>query len=218
MLVFGAKVRYQTVSRGVFHCERCGGDRDYLHRAGRRWFHLAGVALLPGGGERREHLRCAVCGTCYRVELLAVPTVEQMRTALLEATTTAVLAMLRAGDWSSAAAQHRAIDLIRAAGSASDGEPSLVVVSPAARAGLADHPAGQDFIPSARLCRAMELFAVQLEERAKEWFLAKIVRVGLADGALSLPERHVAQAIAQHLGMTQARAEDVIWRVEQASP
>ncbi len=85
LALVGSRVCYRTIGSGVFHCERCGGDRPYRHRSGRRWAHLLGIplALLGGTG---EHLRCTVCRTCYRVELLAVPTIEQMLVALLVGT------------------------------------------------------------------------------------------------------------------------------------
>lgn len=217
MLVVGSKTRYRTIGRGVFHCERCGGDRGYQHRSGTRWLVVLGVPVRRSNGAASEHLRCVECGTCYRVELLAVPTVEQMRAALLEATTAAVLAMLQAGGWESPAARRRGIEMIKDAGSAEYSEASLLVAVPAMRAELAEHPAGQERESAPRLRSALEMFGLQLEARAKEWFLAAVVQVGLADGALSADERQVARTIARYLGMSQARAQDVIWLTEVAS-
>ncbi|MHB1876624.1 MAG: hypothetical protein ACYCPF_17430 [Streptosporangiaceae bacterium] len=216
MLVVGSKARYRTAARGVFHCERCGGDREYLHRAGRRWLYALAVPLLPQGGAASEHLRCVDCGTCYRVDLLAVPTTREMRAALLAATTAAVLAMLQAGGWASPAARRSGVELIRNSGSEDYSEASLAVAVPALRAELAEHPAGQDDA-APRLGPAVEVFALQLEEHAKEWFLARIVQVGLADGGLSEDERQAARMIARHLGMSESRAQDVIWLTEVAS-
>src|SRR5260221_10349332 len=112
LALVGSRVCYRTIGSGVFHCERCGGDRPYRHRSGRRWAHLLGIplALLGGTG---EHLRCTVCRTCYRVELLAVPTIEQMLVALLVGTKAAVLEMLRAGGACSPAARRRAAPMSR---------------------------------------------------------------------------------------------------------
>src|SRR5258708_29620843 len=105
LALVGSRVCYRTIGSGVFHCERCGGDRPYRHRSGRRWAHLLGIplALLGGTG---EHLRCTVCRTCYRVELLAVPTIEQMLVALLVGTKAAVLEILSAGGACSPAASR----------------------------------------------------------------------------------------------------------------
>jgi hypothetical protein len=225
LALVGSRVCYRTIGSGVFHCERCGGDRPYRHRSGRRWAHLFGIplALLGGTG---EHLRCAVCHTCYRVELLAVPTMEQMLAALLVGTKAAVLAMLRAGGAGSPAARRRAVQMIRAAGASDYHDGRLL-------AALADHGAsGAPGVPGmpgpgrtvtgddglvVGLRPAVEAFAIQLEPHAREWFLAKIVEIGLADGPLSADERAVAGTVARYLGMTAAHGRDVIMLTEDAA-
>lgn len=198
----GSRVWYRTVGRGVFHCERCGGDRPYRHRSGRRWAHLLGIPVAALGSTG-EHLRCTICRTCYRVDLLAVPTMEQMLVALLAGTEAAVLAMLRAGGAGSPAARRRGIAMIRAAGATDFPDDRL---SAALDGG---QPIG--------LRPAIEAFAVQLDWHAREWFLAKVVEVGLADGALSPDERAVAGTVARYLGMSASRGDDVISLAEQAA-
>jgi len=197
----GSRVCYRTLGRGVFHCERCGGDRPYQHRSGRRWLHLLGVPVAALGGTG-EHLRCAVCRTCYRVELLAVPTVDQMELALLAGTKAAVLAMLSAGGAGSQASR-RGVELISAAGA--DGYDD---------GRLAAELAGG---PAIGLRPALEAFAVQLEGHATEWFLAKVVEVGLADGPLSSAERDVTGTVARYLGMSPGRGRDVVSLAERAA-
>jgi len=71
--------------------------------------------------------------------------------------------------------------------------------------------------PVPGLRSAVETFAIQLEMRAREWFLAGIVRVGLADGSLSGAERDVVGTVARYLGMSQAQADDVILHAEEAA-
>ena len=207
----GARVYYRTVASGDFHCERCGGDRPYRHRSGRRWVHLLGLPLVPLD-RTGEHLRCAICRTCYRVELLAVPTSEHMQVALLNATTAATLAMLNAGGSASQASRRRAIELIISAGSPQYSEPDLDVA-------LGIEPAETELScgPVPGLRRAMETLAIQLETYSKEWFLAKVVQVGLADGLLSSAERDVVGTVARYLGLSQARADDVIQVAEEAA-
>jgi hypothetical protein len=217
LALVGARVRYRTVGRGAFHCERCGGDRSYKHRSGRRLAHVLGIPVASLG-RTGEHLRCTVCGTCYRVELLAVPTVEQMLVALRAGTKAAVLAMLKAGA-AGPAARHRGIAMIRAAG-----EPDvhdgwlLAALSDAGTAGSDAAELPQDADGSAVALRpAIEAFAIQLDIYAREWFLAKVVQVGLADGPLTATERSVAGTVARYLGMTASRGEDVISLVEEAA-
>lgn len=214
LAVVGSRVCYRTIGHGEFHCERCGGDRPYRHRAGRRWASLLGLPVVRCG-DTGEHLRCAICLTCYRVELLAVPTMAQMRLALLAATTTAVHAMLRAGGPIIPAAKRRAIALIRSAGSPDYGEANL-------SAALGTGPGQASGVPQQHgqvlgLRPALEAVAIQLEAHAREWFLAKIVHVGLASGSLSPAEREVAATIARYLGMTKAQARAVIALTEEAA-
>jgi tellurite resistance protein len=213
LLVGGSRVCYRTIGHGVFHCERCGGDRQYRHRSGRRWAHLLGIPIVSLGSTG-EHLCCTVCGTCYRVELLAVPTTDQMQAAMLAGTTAAVHAMLRAGGAGRAAARRRGIEAIRSAGSPDYDEACLE----AALEGQADQP---DQVPaqgaSIGLRPALEAFAIQLDTHAREWFLAKVVQVGLAGGSLSVAEREVICAIARYVGLTQAQARAIISFSEEAA-
>ncbi len=203
LVVAGSRVCYRTVGQGVFHCERCGGDRPYRQRAGRRWAHVLGIPVLALGATG-EHLRCEVCRTCYRVDLLAVPTAEQMQVALLAATRASVLALLRAGCAASRTARSRAVEAIRDAGAAEFDEAGLATA-------LADPGAGIGLRP------AMEALTIQLEGYAREWFLANVVHVGLADGHLGGAERAVAEAIARHLGMSDVQGRAVIAVAEEAA-
>lgn len=214
MLVsLGPRVYYRTLANGVFHCERCGGDRPYRHRSGRRWAQLLGLPVVPLN-RTGEHLRCTICRTCYRVELLAVPTAEQMQVALLSATTAATLAMLNAGDSASHASRRRAIEMIIGAGSPQYGEPDLET---ALELSMKPPDARLSCGPVPALRGAVETLAIQLETYSKEWFLAKVVQVGLADGSLTTAERDVVGTVARYLGLSQARADDVIQIAEEAA-
>jgi tellurite resistance protein len=206
--VFGPRVRYRTIGHGAFHCERCGGDREYLHRSGRHWISVFGILPVVPLSRAGEHLRCAECGTCYRVELLAVPTLTQMQTALVAGTTACALAILRAEGSASPAARRRAVDAIRSAGSPEYDDAALV----AALTGMAED---RGSTPALRV--AVESLSIQLEGHAREWFLARIVRIGLAGGSLGVAQRQVIQTIARHLGMSVAQAREVISLAEEAA-
>ncbi len=213
MLIVGTKVSHRVVGQGTFHCERCGGDRPYRHRASRRWYHVLRIPLIPAGGAG-EHLQCVICETCYRVELLAVPTTTQMLVALRDGSLAAVLAMLLAGEPVSAVARRRAIEAIIAAGRPEYGEENLTSDLAGLRAlGAPDEPGH----PGVYLQRILSTLAIQLEPHAREWFLAGIVRIGLTDGGLSGAERQVIRQIAHCFGMTQAQAQDVIWLTGEAA-
>jgi hypothetical protein len=183
---------------------------------------MLGVPVYPLASTG-EHLRCTVCRTCYRVELLGVPTAGQMQAALLDGTKAAVLTMLQAGDPASRVACERATDLVSAAGADEYGEDGLAadLTGPGDEAGGGEAVGDGSGQPRARagssLRRAVERLALQLEPHAREWFLSNVVQVGLADGSLSPTERDVAGAVARHLGMSEARAQKVIMQAEQAA-
>jgi len=207
LVIFGFRVLYRTIGHGTFHCQRCGGDREYRHRAGRRWLTLFFIPVIPLN-RAGEHVRCAVCGTRYHMEVLSLPTVVQMQAALPAGMRAAAIAMLRAGGGSSGPARRRAIDAIKGSGLADYDDAALDADLSA--------PAlpGQ---PGRELAGPLNRLTVQLAVPAREWFLAEAVRIGLADGMLSDDERHVAREIAAQLGMTPAQARGVIAMTEEGA-
>ncbi|HXW44151.1 MAG TPA: hypothetical protein VEL03_05165 [Streptosporangiaceae bacterium] len=203
MVFIGFGLHFRITGRGVLHCQRCGGDRQYRRCAGRRWLHVFFLPVLPLDSIP-EHVQCTACGQRYRVEVLALPTTAQMQSALPAATRVAVAAMLCAGDATSAVARASAVDAVRAAGVPRYGDRALA-------ADLAREAAGGD------RASALGTLAIQLIMPAHEWFLAGIVRVGLADGQLSPEQRGAAKHIAACLGMTPAQAHGVIWMTEESA-
>lgn len=204
LIIFGIRVCYRAIGQGAFHCQRCGGDREYQHLAGRRWFTLLFIPVIPLG-QAGEHVRCSTCGTRYRMEVLSLPTAAQMQAALPAGTRAAALVMLRAGGGSSGPARRRAIDAIKGAGLADYDDAALDADLSALAA------PGQD------LAGPLNRLTVQLAVPAREWFLAEAVRIGLADGMLSGDERNAAREIAAQLGMTPAQARGVISMTEEGA-
>jgi tellurite resistance protein len=207
LLIFGLRVFYRTIGQGKFHCQRCGGDREYRHRAGRRWITLLFIPVVPLT-RVGEHVKCAVCGTWYRMGVLALPTAAQMLAALPAGMRAAATVVLRAGGGSSAPARRRAIDAIKSAGLADYDDAALD--ADLATSAMSANPA-QD------LAGSLNRLAIQLAVPAREWFLADAVRIGLADGPLSDEERQAAQEIAAQLGMTLAQARGVISMTEEGA-
>lgn len=200
----GFRFHFRTTGSGMLHCQRCGGDRRYRQCAGRQWMHLLFIPVLPLD-RIAEHVQCVTCGTRYRSEVLAMPTTAQMLAALPAGTRGAVGAMLRAGDEDSAAARACAIEMVHNAGLQDYGEVAL----------------GEDLrggeSTATGLTSAVRALAIQLTAPAHEWFLADVVRVGLADGQLSDAERCAAREIAALLGMSAAQARDVISMTEEGA-
>jgi hypothetical protein len=184
------------------HCFRCGGDREYRKCVGRRWMHLFFLPVMPLD-RVAEHVQCKVCATRYRIEVLDLPTAGQMLVALPAGTRAAVTAMILAGDTTSSAARASAVEAVRHAGLDSYDDAAL-------GADLAAGSGGDLVIVLGTLAR-------QLTMPAHEWFLADVIRVGLADGQLSPGERSAAREIAACLGMTPAQAHGVIVMTEESA-
>jgi hypothetical protein len=207
VIIFGWRVLYRPVGQGVFHCQRCGGDRQFQHLAGRRWFHVLFVPLIPLS-PAGQHVRCAVCGTRYRIEVLNIPTTAQMQEALPGGMRAAAVAMLRAAGGGGWPARRRAMDAVRGAGLADYSDQAL---DADISASLTSPQAGPDLV------RSLNTLAIQLAVPAREWFLAEIVRIGLADGPLTDDERRATHEIAARLGMSHAQAHGVIAVTEEGA-
>lgn len=201
LLIFGLSVFFRTVGQGDFHCPNCGGDRHYRQRVARRWFTLFFIPVIPLN-RVGEVVECTTCRTRFNHDVLRLPTARQMAAALPTAMRAASAAVLAAGDPASSAARGRAVDAVRGYGFAAFDDATL-------SADLA-HP--QD--------GAAEVIAqagAQLTTEAREWFLAQVVRVALADGAIGAGERQALHMVAGSLGMTPAHAVGVIATTEGAA-
>jgi len=201
LLIWGFRTFYRTIGQGVFHCRRCGGDREYRHRSGRRFFTLFFIPVIPLT-KTGEHAQCTTCRTRYHLDVLGLPTAAQMQAALPTGMRAAAAVMLRSGSPDSPAARQRAVEAIQGAGSQGYGDASL-------DADLAQ--------PVEAVTSALSQVGRQLTPDAREWFLAEVVRIGLMDGPLSDQQRQTAQAVAADLGMTQAQGYGVISMTEQAA-
>ena len=201
LIIFGIRVSHRTIAQGTFHCRRCGGDRQYRHRVGRRWFTLFFIPVIPLN-KVGEHVQCTTCRTRYVTDALSLPTTAQMQAALPAGMRAAASAMLRSGDPSSPAARQRAIEAIIGAGMPGYSEAML------------DDDLRQPF---EAIRPALNQVGSQLTVQAREWYLADVIRIALADGQLTDSERLAAQAIGADLGMTQAQALGVIAMTEQSA-
>jgi len=201
LIIFGLRVFYRTIAQGTFHCRRCGGDRQYRHRAGRRWFTLFFIPAIPLNSVG-EHVQCATCRTRYVVDVLQLPTTAQMQAALPAGMRAAVSAMLRSGDPSSPVSRQRAIEAVIASGVPNYDDVMLHA----------------DLVQSSDAIRpALGQVGAQLTIQAREWYLAEVIRIAMADGPLTETERQAAQAIGADLGMTQAQVVGVVAMTEQSA-
>ena len=201
LIIFGLRVFYRTIAQGTFHCRRCGGDRQYRHRAGRRWFTLFFLPVIPLNAVG-EHVQCTTCRTRYVTEVLSQPTTAQMQAALPAGMRAAVAAMLRSGDASSPVSRQRAIEAVIASGVPNYDESML-------NADLTQ--------PFEAIRPALNQVGAQLTIQAREWYLTEVIRIALTDGPLSETERQAAMAIGADLGMTQAQVIGVVAMTEQSA-
>ncbi len=241
MSVIGIRFYFRTTGHGTVHCQRCGGDRLYQRCTGRRWIHLLQIPLIPLD-RIGEHVQCRICRTRYRLEVLGMPTVAAMQAALPAGSLAAIRTMLRAGDPASAPARSRAIEMMQRAGlvdyddAALTADLATATAAVAAAVAAADPTGDPSADPAADTTGAtaadmtataaadsggvpasLRTLARQLIMPAPEWFLADVVRIGLADGPLSDEERAAAQQIAVYLGMTSAQAHGVIVLTEESA-
>ncbi len=203
--MFGLRVCFRTVGHGMFHCQRCGGDRRYRRRAGRRWFHILYIPVIRLG-KTGEHLQCLVCFGRFRTGALAIPTAAQMEAALPAGTLAAATCMLLAGNPGSRPARRRVLAAVQAAGLSGYDEATLDEDLSRSEASGGDDLAGP-----------LNTLAAQLAVPAREWFLANVVRIGLADGQLTDEQRLAARHVAANLGLTPAHAYGVITMTEEAA-
>lgn len=206
LIIFGVRVYFRTIGQGTFHCQRCGGDRTYRLRSGRRWVHVFFIPLIPLT-HAGEFVQCDRCGARYSADVLTLPTMAQMQSALPAGMRAAAVTMLRAGDPGSSAARRRVSDAVAGAGLAGYDDAKI-------DADLRESPG---YCAGEPVAVRLEVLAGQLAPPAREWFLAEIIRVGLADGALSDAERQAAMGIAASLGMSTAQAIGVIALTEQGA-
>ena len=201
LIIFGLRVFYRTIAQGTFHCRRCGGDRQYRHRAGRRWFTLFFLPVIPLNAVG-EHVQCTTCRTRYVTEVLSQPTTAQMQAALPAGMRAAVSAMLRSGDPASAVSRQRAIEAVIGSGVPNYDEAML----------------SADLMqPFETIRPALNQVGGQLTIQAREWYRAEVIRIALADGPLLETERQAALAIGLDLGMTQAQVVGVVAMTEQSA-
>jgi hypothetical protein len=201
LIIWGLRVFYRTIAQGVFHCRKCGGDRQYRHRAGRRFFTLFFIPVIPLT-KVGEHIQCTTCKTRYVTDVLRLPTAAQMQATMPAGVRALVAAMLLAGDAGNAAARRGAVEMV--AGAGAHGYDAAALDADLARRPDAAAP-------------MIAALGAQLKPEAREWYLAELIRIGLADGPLTGGERAAAEALAAGLGMTRAQAVGVITLTEQSA-
>lgn len=202
MIIFGLSVFFfGTIGEGVFHCPRCGGDRHYKHKSGRRWFTLFFAPVIPLD-KVGEIVRCETCRGRFDPEVLSIPTAERMAAAGPSGLRAAAVLVLAAGDPSDPGARARAVGAIRGAGASGYCEAAL-------DADLAQPPAAAE--------QALRGAASALAPHGRERLVAEAARVGLAAGPLTDGQRQALLRVGDWLGLTPAQAYGVVALAEQGA-
>ena len=61
MIIYGSRTIYSTSGHGGFHCPRCQMQRQFAHKAGRTWFTLYFIPLIPLW-RAGAYIQCTSCG------------------------------------------------------------------------------------------------------------------------------------------------------------
>ena len=123
-IIWGLRVIYRTLGNGVFFCRRCGGDREYRHRTGRRFITVFFIPLIPLT-KTGEHVQCRTCKTRYVTEVLKLPTTAALQLSLAAGMRALVTAILRVGDPGNPLARRRAIEAVAGTGERDYDEAAL---------------------------------------------------------------------------------------------
>ncbi|WUI01822.1 hypothetical protein OHR68_08425 [Spirillospora sp. NBC_00431] len=202
MIIFGWRVVFFTLTRGIFHCPDCGGDRDYRRRQGRNFFTLFFIPVIPLTKAGGEIIECDSCHGRWTPGVLDVPTtaqLAQMPAMLLRMT---IAQVLRSGDYTNAAARARAVTVVRQAG---------------------EHTYDENVL-NADLGRAFEEVRVEighaapaLAPEARESILRAAAEIALVDGPLSVSEEETLSAVGADLRLTRVQVTGVISLARQES-
>ena len=196
MLILGAKGRTKVVEQGRVHCPRCRGSQPYQLKRVQRWFTLYFVPLFPMG-VLGEYVECGKCLTTWKPEvLLAGPPADPEE---------AVREELRR-------AMRRAMAMVLLASGREDPE-GIDAGSRAFRRHVGMSMPDAELSREVRDVREQGIdvggylasFSPHLTPGQKEALVSAAREVALFDGPLEPGEQTAVDAIAQALGVTEAR-------------
>ena len=82
LIICGIRVFFHIIGQGVFYCQRCGAERRYRRRSGRKFFTLFFVPVIPLN-KVGQHVQCTTCRTRFHPGVLTLsPAAEQGASAV----------------------------------------------------------------------------------------------------------------------------------------
>ncbi len=188
LFVVGVRTTWHTEGDGEFYCAVCGGDRNYLRRAGERRLTVLNVPLARRGGAGTV-AECGTCATRHSLDALQLPTTARLTAMLREAVRTVTFTVLGAGS-GDARALREAEAVLQECGAADDGDD------------LTTPPGtGDSGWLSIELHEALEPLACHLAPQGREHVLLLGARIALADGTYRPAERQALAAAGHCLGL-----------------
>ncbi|MFC5181704.1 zinc ribbon domain-containing protein [Actinomadura harenae] len=201
LIIFGFRVVYFTLDRGVFHCPNCGGDRDYRRRQGRNFFTLFFIPLLPLNRTGPEIAECDTCHGRWTTAVLAVPTSAQLGAMPGTLLRMAVVQVLRSGDVTFPGARERAVEVVRQAGADYD-------------TAALDADLGRSFDDiRVEMARSADTLAPE----ARENILRAAAEIALLDGPLTFSEEETLNAVGADLALTRVQITGVLSLARESS-
>ncbi|MBW1601030.1 TerB family tellurite resistance protein [Streptomyces sp. JJ66] len=196
----GVRVAWTAVADGSFFCPRCGGDRNYERRTGRRRLELLGVPLVRGG-VTTPVLACATCATHVSPQALEHPTSTRLAALLGDGVRAVALAVLALGGTEHPAAVRAAVETVHAAGYPECTEEELLSACAALRGYGADAEEARVGVEIA-LHAALGPLVPHLAAPGRASLLVRGARVALADGPYLPAERAVLASLGSALELS----------------
>ncbi|MET7297503.1 zinc ribbon domain-containing protein [Embleya sp. NPDC005575] len=202
MLIWGFKTIFKTLSEGVFHCPRCGGDRQYHLKLARRWFTLFFIPIFPFK-QQGTHVECTTCGGTFHDTVLQSATSAQMSELLGQGMRALAVSMLRVSGTPSTAART-----VAAAAVVEAGVQNYTVSQ------LDADLAGAGF----ELPPVLVPLGDQLQPQGREWLLTRATLIAAAEGGVGSAERELLDRVGGLLQMTPAHVTGVVETAQRSVP
>lgn len=195
ILVWGFKAISKTLSEGVFHCPREGGDRQYRHRSARKWFTFFWIPIIPLK-ELGDFVECSSCNSTFYPSVLTAPTTAKIADVLTIAVRHLAVAMAVADGVVDEAEKRVAVDIV--------GRFASVPYA------LENFEIDLLELAGADLTDQLEELGGILSEQGREQVLTAAVQLAAADGSIDASEMALAEQIGSALSMSNAHVRGVI--------
>ena len=195
IIIWGFRAIARKVGEGVFHCPKCGGDRDYVRQKVVRWFTLFWIPLFPVSKSLGEQVKCRTCSTKFTTAVLSTPTTAELTEQVRNATRVVTAALVRAADPHDPAARSAAVHAVQATGLADYTDEALA--------------SDLVHIDVAHLAAHVAPLAASLTDQGREVFVSRVATVAPA-GELNQAQLSIMNTVGSSLGLSAAHLAGVL--------